>query len=151
MTLAIPFPAIDPTLIEIGPIAIRWYALAYIAAIVAGWWFLGRQARRPGAALAPKDADDFFVWATLGVVLGGRLGYAVFYKAGYYLEHPLEMLFVWQGGMSFHGGLLGMVFSIVVFARRRKLDMLAFADLIAVVTPFGLLLGRVATFINGEL
>jgi phosphatidylglycerol:prolipoprotein diacylglycerol transferase len=151
MTLAIPFPAIDPTLVEIGPIAIRWYALAYIAALGAGWWFLARQARRPGAALTSKDADDFFVWATLGVVLGGRLGYVIFYKAGYYLEHPLEILVVWQGGMSFHGGLIGMVAAIIVFARRRRIDVLAFADLIAVVTPFGLLLGRIANFINGEL
>ncbi|MBM3505124.1 MAG: prolipoprotein diacylglyceryl transferase [Alphaproteobacteria bacterium] len=151
MTLAIPFPAIDPTLIAIGPFAIRWYALAYVAAILAGWYFVSRRARQPVAPLTPKDADDFFVWATLGVVLGGRLGYVVFYKAGYYLGHPLEILAVWHGGMSFHGGLLGMILAIVVFARRRRIDVLAFADLVAVITPFGLLLGRIANFINGEL
>ncbi|MSO64815.1 MAG: prolipoprotein diacylglyceryl transferase [Alphaproteobacteria bacterium] len=151
MTFAIPFPAIDPTLIAVGPFAIRWYALAYIAALLIGWRFVLWRTRRPGAPLSTKDADDFLVWATFAVVLGGRLGYVLFYKAGYYLANPEEILFVWQGGMSFHGGLLGMILALIVFSQRRRIDVLAFADLIAVITPVGLFFGRLANFINGEL
>jgi phosphatidylglycerol:prolipoprotein diacylglycerol transferase len=147
----IPFPAIDPVLIEIGPFAVRWYALAYIAGLVLGWWQMVRMARAPGAAVSDRQVDDFLLWATLGVVLGGRLGYVLFYKPGYYLGHPVEALYVWQGGMSFHGGLIGVVAAILLFARQRGIRPLALSDMIACVAPIGLFFGRIANFINGEL
>ena len=109
LTLALPFPAIDPVLIEIGPFAIRWYALAYIAGLVLGWQYVKRLVQRPGWRLTPTDIDDLLVYITLGVVIGGRLGYVLFYRPGYYLSNPLEALAVWHGGMSFHGGALGVL------------------------------------------
>lgn len=150
-TLAIPFPAIDPVAIEIGPLAIRWYALAYIAGILLGWRYLVHLARRPPHVMDRAAVDDFVVWATAGVILGGRLGYVLFYKPGYYLFQPWEALFLWRGGMSFHGGMLGVILAIVLFARRRGISVLALGDLVAAVTPIGLFFGRVANFINGEL
>src|SRR4051794_24757797 len=107
---AIPYPAIDPVLLQLGPFAIRWYALAYIAALVLGWRYCLRLARIPPLVARPEQIDDFLVWATLGVVLGGRLGYVLLYKLDYYLANPLEALEVWHGGMSFHGGALGVIF-----------------------------------------
>ncbi|MCU0838869.1 MAG: prolipoprotein diacylglyceryl transferase [Rhodospirillales bacterium] len=151
MFFAIPFPAIDPVAVEIGPIAIRWYALAYLVGLVVGWLYARRLATLPPRAVSAQDVDDFLTWATLGVVLGGRLGYVLFYKAGYYLDHPLQALQIWQGGMSFHGGLLGVIVAGVLFCRVRRLPTLAFADLIFTVAPLGLCLGRIANFINGEL
>lgn len=151
ITLAIPFPQIDPVLIEIGPLAIRWYALAYIAGIVLGWQLAKRIVMRSGWNLNQEQVDDLMFYATLGIVLGGRLGFVFFYYPSYYLSHPLEILAVWQGGMSFHGGLLGVITAIVLFARKHKLHWLEVADLAAIVTPIGLFFGRIANFINGEL
>ena len=154
---AIAFPVIDPVLIQIGPLAIRWYALAYIAGLVLGWWMLARLISRDGlwpgnrAPMTKEHLDDFLLWATLGIVIGGRLGYVLFYNLGHYIEAPLDALAVWQGGMSFHGGLLGMVTAIVVFARRNAIPVLQMADAIAVVVPIGLFFGRIANFINAEL
>ncbi|MFQ5785532.1 MAG: prolipoprotein diacylglyceryl transferase [Alphaproteobacteria bacterium] len=151
MSFAIAFPAIDPILVEIGPFAIRWYALAYIAGILLGWRYLiWLGARTPNGPDA-RTVDDFVVWATLGIVLGGRLGYVLFYKAGYYFAHPLDVLYVWQGGMSFHGGALGVLAALVLFARKRGVPLLTLADLVACATPIGLFFGRIANFINGEL
>ncbi len=149
--LALPFPAIDPVAVELGPFAIRWYALAYIVGLVLAWRVLRRIVARPGWRLTAEGVDDLLVYATLGVILGGRLGYAVFYQGGYYLQHPLEILFVWRGGMSFHGGLLGVLVALALFARRHGLPFLEVGDAAALVTPFGLLLGRLANFVNGEL
>ena len=149
--LAIAFPMIDPVLIEIGPIAIRWYALAYIAGLVLGWQLMMWMAERPGALVGRKDADDFLVWAVLGVILGGRLGYVFFYKPEYYLSHPAEILQTWQGGMSFHGGFLGVVIAGWLFCKRRDIQFWAFADLVTAVAPIGLFFGRIANFINSEL
>jgi phosphatidylglycerol:prolipoprotein diacylglycerol transferase len=151
MTLAIPFPNIDPVLFSFGPIVIRWYALAYIVGLLVGWRYMRALANRPPANARPEDVDDFLVWTTLAVVLGGRLGYVLFYNPGYYLANPLSALALWQGGMSFHGGLLGVVVVTVWFARRRGIALLPFADALACVAPIGLLLGRLANFINGEL
>jgi phosphatidylglycerol:prolipoprotein diacylglycerol transferase len=151
MTFAIPYPVIDPILFEIGPFAIRWYALAYIFGLLLGWRYALWLNKRPPHAAYARDIDDFLVWATLGVVLGGRLGYVLFYKTDYYLENPLAALQVWRGGMSFHGGLLGVAVATLLFCRRRKIALLPFADLIACVAPIGLLLGRVANFVNTEL
>ncbi|WP_029007986.1 prolipoprotein diacylglyceryl transferase [Azospirillum halopraeferens] len=151
--LTLAFPAIDPVAVEIGPIAIRWYALAYLAGFVLGWrycLYLARSAPGPGRP-TPEDVDDFLTWAVIGVILGGRLGYVLFYNLPYYVENPLEALMVWHGGMSFHGGLLGVVAAILLFALRRGLSPFAMGDLIATAAPIGLFFGRVANFINGEL
>jgi len=151
ITLAIPFPMIDPVLVEIGPLAIRWYALAYMAGILLGWRYVLRlAAEQPGGADGAA-IDDLVAWMVLGVILGGRLGYVLFYKPSFYLADPLEVLFVWHGGMSFHGGLAGVVITLVLFARRRGLALFALADVIACAAPIGLFFGRIANFINGEL
>jgi phosphatidylglycerol:prolipoprotein diacylglycerol transferase len=154
--LALPFPAIDPVAIAIGPLAIRWYALAYVAGIVGGWWYsrrLAAEARLWGDVRRPSatDMDDLIVWVALGIVLGGRVGYVLFYNSAAYLQHPAEILAVWRGGMSFHGGFLGVVLALAVFSRTRRLNLLALFDVAAVVTPIGLLTGRLANFVNGEL
>jgi phosphatidylglycerol:prolipoprotein diacylglycerol transferase len=149
--LAIPFPAIDPVLIHLGPLQIRWYALAYIVGIVLGWQLMRRLVQRPGWEITPEAVDDLLFYVTLGVILGGRIGYVLFYNAGYYLAHPVEILSVWRGGMSFHGGLLGVLIATMLFARTRGLAFLELADALAVVTPIGLFFGRLANFINGEL
>lgn len=147
----LPFPAIDPVLIEIGPFAIRWYALAYVASLLIGWRYFVALDRRRGGLLPPGGADDLLVWVTLGVVLGGRLGYVLFYNLPFYLREPWLALAVWRGGMSFHGGLLGVIVAIVWFARRRQVPLLPLADLLACTMPIGLFFGRLANFINGEL
>ncbi len=151
MFLALPFPAIDPVLISIGPFAIRWYALSYVAGILVGWRYCRYLAGRAPGIVTKPDMDDLVVWATLGVVLGGRLGYVLFYQPLYFLYHPLEILRVWGGGMSFHGGLVGVILAMILFARRRRLPFFAVADIVAAATPIGLGLGRLANFVNGEL
>ena len=127
--LALSFPDIDPVIVQLGPFAIRWYALAYISGLVIGWRIMIRFAKMPGSFISPQQADDFLVWATLGITLGGRLGYVLFYKPLYYLSNPLEIFMVWQGGMSFHGGFLGVVFAAYFFARKRGIPTLALADM----------------------
>lgn len=151
MVFAIPFPTIDPVIVEIGPLAIRWYALAYIAGLLLGWLYCRRLVEGPPAIAKRQDVDDFLIWATVGVIVGGRLGYVLFYNFEYYLAEPLAALQVWQGGMSFHGGLLGVVIALWAFSRRRRISVLGFADAIACAAPIGLLLGRIANFINAEL
>jgi len=143
-----PDPAI---IIQIGPLAIRWYALAYIAGLVIGW-----QAIRRLALLRPQVAnglqvDDYLTWATLGVVLGGRLGYVFFYQPSRFLAEPLQAFAVWQGGMSFHGGMLGVVIATWWFCRRQGIHPLGFGDRVAMICPIGLGFGRIANFVNGEL
>lgn len=151
MTFAIAFPNIDPVLIEFGPLAIRWYGLAYVAGLILGWRYVRRLVNGPPPVTPGRDVDDFLVWATLGVVLGGRLGYVLFYQPAYYLSHPLAIFQVWAGGMSFHGGLLGVLIALLIFVRRRNIPLLAFGDVIACAAPIGLFFGRLANFINGEL
>src|SRR6266700_5881393 len=148
---AIPFPAIDPVAISLGPFAIRWYALAYIVGLLIGWRYCLALAGRASNFAARQDVDDFLVWATLGVVLGGRIGYVLFYKPGYYIDLPLEALYLWHGGMSFHGGALGVTTAILLFTRARAIPVFAFADIICAAIPIGLFFGRSANFINGEL
>lgn len=151
MMFSLMFPGFDPTLVQIGPIAIRWYALAYITSLVLGWRIVRRLHQLPPVICTPEQTDDFLTWATLGVVLGGRLGYVLFYQPVHYLSHPLEALAVWQGGMSFHGGALGVILALFLYTRRHGLSFRGFADRVAVVVPLGLGLGRIANFINGEL
>ncbi|MBB2169081.1 prolipoprotein diacylglyceryl transferase [Gluconacetobacter aggeris] len=145
------FPQFDPVMVHVGPLAIRWYAMAYITALVVGWRLVRRLVTLTPQAGTPEQVDDFLTWATLGVVLGGRLGYILFYQPQLYLEHPLAALQVWHGGMSFHGGALGVVLALALFAWRNGLSFLAFSDRVTIVVPMGLGLGRVANFINGEL
>ena len=149
--LAIPFPEIDPVLFAIGPFAIRWYALAYIAGIILGWRYGLRLAAAPGSRVSPQAVDDFLIWVTLGIVLGGRLGYVLFYKPDYYLFNPTEILAVWHGGMSFHGGMTGVALAILLFCWKRGIDWRHISDIAAQCTPFGLFFGRIANFINSEL
>jgi phosphatidylglycerol---prolipoprotein diacylglyceryl transferase len=154
--LAIPFPAFDPVLVHIGPLAIRWYALAYIFGILLGWLYaraILRSRRLWGgpAPLTALDLDDFILWATLGIILGGRIGYVLFYNLPHFLAHPLEIVELWKGGMSFHGGFIGCVLAVVLFARRRKIPILSLGDITCAVAPIGLFFGRLANFINGEL
>lgn len=153
---AIPFPAIDPVLLQIGPFAIRWYALAYVAGLLIGWRYavaLVRQDRLWGAVPrpAPVQMDDFLLWATLGVVLGGRLGYVLFYDPAQYVADPLAVLFVWQGGMAFHGGFLGVTAAMILFARNQPFSLFSLTDVVSAVVPIGIFFGRLANFINAEL
>ena len=145
------FPQFDPVIVQVGPFAIRWYALAYITGLVLGWRLLRRLVGLAPAVATPVQADDFLTWATLGVVLGGRLGYVLFYQPSVYLAHPGMIFAVWEGGMSFHGGALGVAVAIVWFCRRNAIPLLGFADRVAVCVPIGLGLGRIANFVNGEL
>ena len=148
---AIAFPAIDPVAVEIGPLAIRWYALAYVAGILIGWRYMVILTRRWPAGVTPRDIDDFVLWATLGIVLGGRLGYVLFYRPGDYVADPLSAFALWQGGMSFHGGLCGVVLAAILFAWRRGIPWLSLGDLVGAAAPIGLFFGRLANFVNGEL
>lgn len=154
--LALPFPAIDPVLIEVGPFALRWYALAYIAGILLAWRYMRRLVlndrlwggvKRP----TPVDIDDFVLWGTIGIIVGGRLGYVLFYNPAYYLAHPLEIFEVWSGGMSFHGGFAGTVLAMILFAYKRGISIWTLFDLAGCAAPIGLFFGRLANFINGEL
>jgi len=151
MLLVLPFPDIDPIAVALGPVAIRWYSLAYIVGLVAGWRYCRWLAGRPPNAIDPIAFDDFLLWATLGVVLGGRLGYVLFYKPAFYLANPLEILVLWQGGMSFHGGAAGVILAIILFAWKRGLSWLSLGDIVVCAVPIGLFLGRLANFVNGEL
>ena len=145
------FPQFDPVLVQIGPLAIRWYALAYKCGLLLGWRLVrGLVLRSPVVATA-EQVDDFLTWATLGVLIGGRLGYVLFYQPARFLAAPQEIIAIWQGGMSFHGGFLGVAVATVWFCRRNGIRLLGFADRIAVAAPIGLGLGRIANFINGEL
>ena len=151
MLFAIPFPQIDPVIFAVGPFVVRWYALAYVAGLVIGWRVLRRRAAAGADGIDPDRVDDFLVWATVGVILGGRLGYVLFYNLDYLIAHPGEILAMWRGGMSFHGGFLGVVAAGVIFCRRHQIRPLVFGDMLACVAPIGVFFGRVANFINGEL
>lgn len=148
---AIPFPMIDPVLISLGPFDIRWYALAYIAGIILGWWYLSKLNKKEPTILSQKALDDIIVWAVLGIIVGGRLGYVGFYNFEYYSKYPGDIIKVWQGGMSFHGGVLGFIFFMYLFCLRHKVAFLPLMDLLACVAPIGLFFGRIANFINNEL
>jgi len=154
---ALPFPNIDPVIVQIGPLAIHWYGVAYIVGILFAWWYGKRLVTNPKLwpdgrlPMKPEDLDDFIVWAAAGVVLGGRIGYVLFYDLARYLEHPLDIFAVWQGGMSFHGGFLGTVLAIILFARSRGISVWTMFDVIAAGVPVALGLVRLTNFINSEL
>ncbi len=144
-------PNIDPIAFSIGPLAVRWYGLMYLAGFAAGWWLGLRRISKGMAPVNRQQFDDLLFLAVLGVILGGRLGYVLFYKPAHYLSHPLEIFAIWQGGMSFHGGLLGVMLAMWLAARRHNVDYLRLMDFVAPLTPLGIAAGRLGNFINGEL
>ncbi|WP_439497712.1 prolipoprotein diacylglyceryl transferase [Bosea sp. (in: a-proteobacteria)] len=153
---AIPFPVIDPVALQLGPLSVKWYGLAYVAGLIGGWWYARRLVSSPGLWGTSKhpaadELDDMLLWVALGVVLGGRLGFVLFYDLERYLARPQDIVAIWQGGMSFHGGLLGAATALFLFARKRGYPALSVFDLAAAVVPIGLFLGRIANFINAEL
>jgi phosphatidylglycerol:prolipoprotein diacylglycerol transferase len=154
--LTIAFPVFDPIAIAIGPFAIRWYALAYIGGIVLGWIYaraLLKNEKLWGgpAPISLPQLDDFILWVTIGIIVGGRTGYVLFYNAAFFVQHPTEIFELWKGGMSFHGGFLGCVFAVILFCRKNHLPILSLGDIVTAVGPIGLFLGRLANFINSEL
>ena len=151
-----PFPVIDPVAVQIGPLGIRWYALAYVAGILIGWWYVRRLVsldRLWGKVARPSaiDLDDFVLWATIGIVLGGRIGYVLFYNFDHFLAHPAEIPQLWTGGMAFHGGFMGVVVAMALFKRGKAFSLLTLFDVIGAQAPIGLFFGRLANFVNGEL
>ena len=156
----IPFPNVSPEIVSLNvfgmTLALRWYALAYIAGLLIGWKLIKSAIRTPhlwpaAPVMTPEQLERLLTWVIAGVILGGRLGYVLFYQPGYYWQNPALILRVWQGGMSFHGGFLGVVIAGVLFCRREKISMLSTGDMMAMVAPIGLFLGRIANFINAEL
>lgn len=141
---------LGPVALDLGFFTLKWYSLAYIAGIVVGWWYLLKLLAQPGAPMARRHADDLVFYATLGIILGGRLGYVIFYAPEMFLD-PLRILRLWDGGMSFHGGVLGVTIGIILMARKHGLDWLRVHDYVACTVPFGLFFGRLANFVNGEL
>jgi phosphatidylglycerol:prolipoprotein diacylglycerol transferase len=144
-------PQFDPVALSLGPLAVRWYGLMYLLGFALFAWLGRRHARRLGGAFSANDIDDLLLYGVLGVILGGRLGYVLFYKAGYYLAHPAEILMVWHGGMSFHGGFLGVLLAVWLFARTRRRSWFDVTDFLAPLVPLGLAAGRLGNFINAEL
>jgi phosphatidylglycerol:prolipoprotein diacylglycerol transferase len=142
---------IGPVALDLGFFQLRWYSLAYLAGIVIGWWYLLKLLAQPGAPMARRHADDLVFYATLGIILGGRLGYVLFYRPKWYWENPVDIIRLWDGGMSFHGGVIGVSLAILWLARRNGLNWLRIHDYVACCVPFGLFLGRLANFVNGEL
>ena len=153
MLAAIDFTrlGLDPVALSIGPFDLRWYSLAYLAGIFAGYWYMLKLLAQPGAPMAKRHAEDLVFWASLGIILGGRLGYVFFYKPGFYFENPLEILKLWDGGMSFHGGAIGTSVAILYLSWKEKLGWLRIHDYVACVVPIGLFTGRLANFVNAEL
>jgi phosphatidylglycerol:prolipoprotein diacylglycerol transferase len=142
---------LSPVALDIGFFQLRWYSLAYLAGIFVGYWYLLKLTKQPGSPLARRHADDMVFFAALGIILGGRLGYVLFYNLGYYLQHPVDILKLWDGGMSFHGGVIGTTLGILYLARKEGLPWLRIHDYVACCVPFGLFFGRLANFVNHEL
>ena len=142
---------LSPVALDLGFFELRWYSLAYLAGIFVGYWYLLKLIKQPGSPLARRHADDMVFYAALGIILGGRLGYVLFYNLGWYLQHPVDILKLWDGGMSFHGGVIGTTLGILYLARKEKLSWLRVHDYVACCVPFGLFFGRLANFVNHEL
>lgn len=145
------YPQIDPVAISIGPLNVHWYGLMYLVGLGGGWWLATRRARRPGAILTEQQIGDLVFWVAMGVILGGRLGYVLFYNFGRLLQEPLSLFYIWEGGMSFHGGLIGVILAMFLFARKQGMKFFQIADFVAPFVPIGLGAGRIGNFINGEL
>ncbi len=151
MYSGIPAPQIDPVALQLGWLSIRWYSLAYIVGLVCAWLLARYMSRKTNNIFTIFKLDDFLSWATIGIILGGRLGYVFFYNLHYFVEFPLEIFAIWHGGMSFHGGLLGVIVAAVLFSHKKKIPLFCMSDMLVCVTPIGLFFGRLANFINGEL
>ncbi len=147
----INYPAIDPVAISVGPVDIHWYGIMYLIGFAAAWWLAPIQASRQGVLRDRREIEDLIFYAAIGVIIGGRLGYTLFYNLPHFLNDPLSLLRIWQGGMSFHGGLLGVVTACYIYARNHRLKLFQVTDLAAPLVPIGLLAGRIGNFINGEL
>ncbi|RMD78252.1 MAG: prolipoprotein diacylglyceryl transferase [Gammaproteobacteria bacterium] len=147
----LPYPRIDPIAVRIGPLKVHWYGIMYLVGFATAWWLGRRRAARPGSGWRPEEVGDLVFYGALGVILGGRLGYVLFYNLPQYLEAPWRIFMVWQGGMSFHGGLLGVMVALALYARRTGRPFLAVTDFVAPLVPIGLGAGRLGNFINGEL
>ena len=143
-------PSIDPVILSLGIVNIRWYSLAYIAGFVLGS-FLIKHLNKKHNILTNKQIDNFFIWSILGVILGGRIGYVLFYQTSYFISDPLYIFKIWTGGMSFHGGLIGIIVSIFIFSKKNNIDFFYLSDLVSIVAPIGLFFGRISNFINTEL
>jgi len=142
---------LDPVALDLGFFELRWYSLAYLAGIFIGYWYLLKLIKQPGSPMARRHADDLVFYAALGIILGGRIGYVLFYNLSYYLQNPVDILKLWDGGMSFHGGMVGTVLGILYLSRKEKLQWLRVHDYVACCVPFGLFFGRLANFVNHEL
>ena len=156
LSLTIAFPVFDPVAFAIGPFVVRWYALAYIGGIVLGWIYARALIKNDrlwngGSPISLPQIDDFILWVTIGIIIGGRTGYVLFYNPVFFIHHPAEIFELWKGGMSFHGGFLGCVAAVMIFARRNNIPILSLGDIVTAVGPIGLFLGRLANFINSEL
>jgi phosphatidylglycerol:prolipoprotein diacylglycerol transferase len=156
LSLTIAFPVFDPVAFAIGPFVVRWYALAYIGGIVLGWMYARALIKNDrlwngGSPISLPQIDDFILWVTIGIIIGGRTGYVLFYNPVFFIHHPAEIFELWKGGMSFHGGFLGCVAAVMIFARRNNIPILSLGDIVTAVGPIGLFLGRLANFINSEL
>lgn len=147
----LPYPSIDPVAISIGPLKIHWYGLMYVIGIGAAWWLARRRARKPGFQWTSAQVEDLVFYTALGLVVGGRVGYMLFYSFPAFIQDPLMLFRVWEGGMAFHGGLLGALAAMWIFARRQKTSFFAVTDFVARYVPIGLFTGRIGNFINGEL
>jgi phosphatidylglycerol:prolipoprotein diacylglycerol transferase len=154
--MAIPFPGIDRVAISLGPLHVRWYGLAYLAGLVLGWLYMRGLLRNKRLwagtpPMTPEQADDYLLWVTLGVVVGGRLGFVLLYEPSLFLHEPWRIFSVWEGGMAFHGGLLGVILAVALFSRWNRIPFLSLGDVTCAVVPIGLFFGRLANFVNGEI
>lgn len=149
--IGLAYPDISPVMLQIGPMAIRWYSMAYLAGILAGWWLVGKRAKKFSLNMGKHDLEDIAFYMTLGIILGGRLGYVLFYGGDVFWRHPLEILQIWHGGMSFHGGIIGVIAALWLVSRKLKYSFLSLTDIISPVVPIGIFLGRLANFANDEL
>lgn len=151
--MALQFPNIDPVALSVGPLQIHWYALAYLAGFLIAWWIAKYICRLDKDQFRPNqnDVDDFMTWVILAVLLGGRLGYIFFYNMPHYVEYPFDILKIWQGGMSFHGALIGVIAACIIYTRVKKISLFRLSDLAAISSPVGFFFGRIANFVNGEL
>ena len=147
----IDFPSISPIIFSIGPIAVRWYSMAYLFGIAAGWFLVNRNVKKYNLGLSKADVEDLIFYLTLGIIIGGRFGYVLFYGKGAFWENPLQIFELWKGGMSFHGGIAGVIIAAWLYARRFGFQFLAITDLVALYAPIGMFLGRLANFVNDEL
>ena len=149
--IGMAYPEVSPIMFQIGPLAIRWYSMAYLIGILLGWWIISKRVKKYNINMSSADIEDLIFYYTLGVILGGRLGYVLFYGDGRFLSNPLEIFAIWNGGMSFHGGIFGVIAALYMFARKCKKSFLEITDIVSPLVPLGIFLGRIANFMNDEL